>query len=205
MSLAFEDQWPDLYIETLDNYTYQIAPIIRYQRLFGAYIDQRHFLGLDKYRNIVSDELIDKACAVVELCDTIGNLLIWPNNTAISQLYDDWKMRGYFDRMMQALYASMTGDGKENDDVKAALYNNRTLMRKFQGHDGFERFVKHQLLKEFVDDDFKPLSLFKGISNAGKDFNPRDLPEAINEYYDFCMRFIPHRSSKIIEILKQKI
>lgn len=205
MSLAFEDLWPDLCVETLDNYTYQIAPIIRYQRLFGAYIGQRHFLGLDKYRNIVSDELIDKACAVVELCDTIGNLLIWPNKTVMSQLYDDWKMRGYFDRMMQAVYASMTGYGKENDDVKAALHNNRALMRKFQGRDGFERFVKHQLLNEFVDEDFKPLSLFKGISNATKDFNPKDLPEAINEYYNFCMRFIPHRSTKIIEILKQKI
>lgn len=204
-SLTFEDMWPDLGVETLDNYTYQIAPIIHYQRLFGANINQRHFLGLDKFRNIVSDELIDKACAVVNQCDTIGNLLIWPNNTAMSQLYDDWKMRGYFDRMMQAIYASMTGDGKENDDIKAALYDNRSLMRKFQGRDGFERFVQHQLLNEFVDEDFKPLSLFKGISNAAKDFNPRDLPEAINEYYDFCMRFIPHRSSKIIEILKQKI
>ena len=205
MSLAFEDLWPDLCVETLDNYTYQIAPIIRYQRLFGAYIDQRHFLGLDKYRNIVSDELIDKACAVVNLCDTIGNLLIWPSKVTMSQIYDDWKMRGYFDRMMQAIYASMTGDGKENDDVKAALYNNRALMRKFQGRDGFERFVRHQLMNEFVDEDFKPLSLFKGISNAAKDFNPKDLPEAINEYYDFCKRFIPQRSSKIIEILNHKI
>ena len=78
-------------------------------------------------------------------------------------------------------------------------------MRKFHGRDGFERFVKHQLLNEFVDENFKPLSLFKGISNAAKDFNPKELPEAINEYHDFCRRFIPQRSSKIIEILKQKI
>lgn len=205
LSLTFEDMWPDLCVETFDNYTYQIAPIIRYQRLFGAYIDQHHFLWLDKYHNIVSDELIDKACEVVHLCNTIGNLLIWPNKSNMSQLYDDWKMRGYFDKMMQTLYASMTGDGKEYEDVKAALYNNRALMRKFQGSDGFKRFVQHQMLNEFVGEDFKPLSLFKGISNAAKDFNPKELPEAIIEYYDFCRRFIPQRSLKIIEILKQKI
>lgn len=204
-SLVFDGMWPDLCVETLDDYTYHIAPIIRYQRLFGSLIDNRYFMGLDKYRNVVTDELVIKAKITANLCDTIGNLLVWPNKSCMFQIYDDWKMRGYFDRMLQAIYASLTGDGIEIDDVKAAIYENRELLRKFRGHDGFENFVRHQLLNEFVDERFKPILLFKGISNAAKDFNPKELPEAIIEYYDFCRRFIPQRSSKIIEILKQKI
>lgn len=204
-SLAFEDKWPDLCVETLDDYTYEIAPIIRYQRLFGSYIDNHYFLRLDQHRNIVTEDLVLKAKTVANLCDTIGNLLVWPNKSCMSQIYDDWKMRGYFDRMISAMYATMTGDGKEIDDVKCALNANRPLMHKFQGRDGFERFIQHQLLNEFVGRDFKPLSLFKGISIAAKDFNPKELPEAINEYYDFCSHFIPQRTIKIIEIIKQKI
>lgn len=204
-TVAFGDKWLDLGIETLDNYTYQISPIIITQRLFGSLINDEYFMGLDKYKNVVTPDLMREAFEVEHLCHTIGNMLVWPNKSCLYRIYDEWQMRGYFDRMLRAMYASMARHGKEVDAVKWALNDNRPLMLNYQGEEGFRNYVKDQLLTDFVDNGFVPKETFVGVSIAAKDFWPTQLPLAIHEMYVFCKHFIPNRTQKIISILRERL
>ena len=204
-SIAFGDKWPDLCMETLDDYTYQISPIVLTQRLFGSLVSDKYFIGLDKHKDVVTPDLMHEVFAVERLCRTIGNMLVWPNKACLYRIYDDWQMRGYFDRMLQAMYSSMTGIGKENDSVRLALQGNHQLMHDYQGKEGFENYINNSLLNDFVDKDFTPKETFVGVSIAAKDFWPSQLPLAIHEMYVFCKHFIPNRTQKIISILRERL
>ncbi len=204
-SIAFGDKWPDLCMETLDDYTYQISPIVLTQRLFGSLVADEYFMGLDKYKDVVTPDLMREAFTVERLCRAIGNMLVWPNKSCLYRIYDDWQMRGYFDRMLQAMYASMTGTGMENESVRLSLQGNHQLMRDYQGKEGFENYINNSLLNEFVDEDYTPRETFVGVSIAAKDFWSSQLPLAIHEMYVFCKHFIPNRTQKIITILRERL
>lgn len=183
LAVAFGDKWRDLYIESLDDYTYQIHPIVRTQRLFGSLIADKYFMGLDKYKNVVTPDLMREAFDVEHWSRTIGNLLVVPSKTNLYEDFDNWQMRGYFDRMLKAVYATI---GKENLPKYIA-------------------YINDSMLNDFVDEGYSPKDVFVGVSIAAKDFWPTQLPLAIHEMYTFCKHFIPTRTEKIITILKEQL
>lgn len=203
IEIMFDEYWPDLNVETLDSYQYQIGTIIHYQRLAGARIADRRFKALDAH--CPDEELIDMAEELFSHCYTLGDFIVWPNKAVMANMFDDPKMRGYIDRMFIAMYDVMTDARKQNMDVKAALYKNRKLMKGYQGKEGFIKFIKNSLLDDFLNEDGSPKSLFYGLSNAAKDFRPEFLPDALRQYHDFMVPTIERRSLRILEILKRKL
>lgn len=183
LAVAFADKWRDLYIESLDDYTYQIHPIVQTQRLFGSLIADKYFMGLDKYKNVVTPDLMQEAFDVEHWCRTIGNLLVVPSKTNLYVDFDNWQMRGYFDRMLKAVFTTVGEAEKPR----------------------FAQYINDSLLNDFVETNYTPKEVFVGVSIAAKDFWPTQLPLAIHEMYTFCKHFIPARTEKIITILKDRL
>lgn len=203
IEIVFGEYWPDLNVETLDSYQYQIGTIIHYQRLAGARIADRRFKALDAH--CPDNGLIDMAEELFSHCYTLGDLIVWPNKAIMANVFDDSKMRGYIDRMFIAMYDVMTNAKKQNMDVKAALYKNRKLMKCYQGKEGFVAFMNHSFLEEFIGNDGVPKLLFDGISNSARDFQPELLPDALRQYHDFMVPTVERRSKRILERLKRKL
>ncbi len=203
IEIVFGEYWPDLNVETLDSYQYQIGTIIHYQRLAGARIADRRFKALDAH--CPDNGIIDMAEELFSHCYTLGDLIVWPNKAIMANMFDDSKMRGYIDRMFIAMYDVMTNAKNQNMDVKAVLYKNRKLMKDYQGKEGFVAFMKNSLLEEFIGNDGVPKLLFDGISNSARDFQPELLPDALRQYHDFMVPTVERRSKKILERLKRKL
>lgn len=203
IEIVFGEYWPDLNVETLDSSQYQIGTIIHYQRLAGSRIADRSFLVLNNY--CYDKELKDLAEDLFTHCDTLGDFIVWPNKANMASMFDDYKMRGYIDRMFIAMYDVMTDAKKQNMDVKAAIYKNRKLMKDYQGKDGFVAFMRNSFLEEFIDKDGAPKLLFDGISNSARDFRPELLPNALRQYHDFMVPMVEHRSRQILNALKTKL
>lgn len=203
MEIVFGEYWPELNVETLDSYQYQIGTIIHYQRLAGARIADRRFKTLEAHCPV--KDMIDMAEELYSHCYTLGDFVVWPNKAIIANMLDDSKMRGYIDRMFIAMYDVLTDAPKQDMDVKAALYKNRKLMKDYQGRDGFISMMKNSLLDDFIDESGKPKLLFEGISNAARDFRPELLPEALRQYRDFMVPMIERRSLRILNALKTKL
>lgn len=203
IELVFGEYWPDLNVETLDNYLYQIGTIINYQRIVGSRISERHFKTLDAYFPL--QELIDLAEELYAEVNTIGDFIVWPNKAIMANMFCDFKMKGYIDRMFKAMYDVMTDAPEQNMNVKAALYKNRKLMKNYQGKDGFVSFMRNSFLDEFINEDGSPTLLFDGISNVAKDFRPELLPGALRQYHEFMVPTIEHRSRRVLEKLKYKL
>lgn len=203
IEIVFGEYWPDLNVETLDNYQYQIGTIINYQRIVGSRIAFKVFKSLETY--CPAQELMDLAEELYTAKNTIGNFIVWPNKAIMANLFDDSKMRGYIDRMFIAIYNVMIDASKQNMDVKAALYKNRRLMKDYQGKEGFIAFMRNSFLDRFINDDGSPKSLFYGLSNAARDFNPKLLPDALRQYHDFMIPTVEWRCKKILERLKRKL
>lgn len=203
IEIVFGEYWPDLNVETLDSYQYQIGTIIHYQRLAGARIADRRFKALNAH--CPDKEMIDMAEELFSHCYALGDFIVWPNKAIIANMFDDSKMRGYIDRMFIAMYDVMTDAKKQNMDVKAALYKNRKLMKGYQGREGFIKFMENSLLDDFLNEDGSPKSLFYGLSNAARDFRPDLLPDALRQYHAFMAPMVERRSLRILGILKRKL
>jgi len=203
IEIVFGEYWPDLNVETLDSYQYQIGTIIHYQCLAGARIADRRFKALDAH--CPDNGLIDMAEELFSHCYSLGDFIVWPNKAIMANMFDDSKMRGYIDRMFIAMYDVMTDAKKQNMDVKAALYKNRKLMKGYQGKEGFVAFMNNSFLEEFIGIDGVPKLLFDGISNSARDFRPELLHDALRQYHDFMVPMVERRSQRILNALKTKL
>lgn len=124
-----------------------------------------------------------EAFDVARWCRTIGNMLVHPANSRLFFDFDNWQMRGYFDRMLKTVYSAVADTDRQC----------------------FIDYVNDSMLTAFVDADYRPKDIFAGVSIAAKDFWPTQLSPAIHEMYVFCKRFIPIRSAKIVNILQQRL
>lgn len=202
--VAFRDYWPDLNVETLDEYQYQVSNLIQYQRLSGARIQKGWFKTIKEY--FPQDEgLAEMSEALHSLTGCIGNFVVWPNKSCIGLLVSDYKMRGYYDKLFLAMYDVMTGESKINFEVFDALNANRKLFKEYQGAGGFTAMMRNNLLEDFMDENGKPLQLFDGVSNSARDFRPELLPAAIKQYHDFMGPMVEKRSKEILKRLKSKL
>lgn len=203
MEVAFGDYWPDLNVESLDNCIYQTGMLINHGRLLGGLGDGSGITAQEVCG--VKDHIKELAKEIHFLDGTIGNYVVWPNKGMLSRFHDDYKMRGYIDRLFIAIYEVMSNAPKQNYDVRNLLYKNRKLMADYKGEDGFRKFMKISLLEAFLDENGKPRLFFEGVSISARDFNPFRLSPAIEEYHAFFSKAIPARTRAIIALLKEKL
>lgn len=203
MEIAFGEYWPGLNVETLDKYQYLNGLIVGRECLTGIRYQENEYSLIkqhcpdDKYGKMAED--------LFRIGTTIGNVVVWPNKANLATLYDGYKMRGYIDRMLVAIYNVMTGAGRQDMSVKEALYKNRKMMSAYQGKEGFTALMRNMLLDGFLDSDGGARLIFDGVSCSARDFKPELLPAALTQYHDFMVPLIQRRSVAIIARLKQKL
>lgn len=201
MSVVFEDVWPELNQYNIERYKYLCNGINYTQYLFGANIMDKFFKGMDKFNP--TKELHERAVRVYHLTDYIGNIWVLPGG--IDRDKDTYHYHGYADLFLKWIYAAMTGNGKVQPDLKAALYKNRKLMAGYQGSDGFRQFALDMMLNDYIDYYGKPIDLFMHVWSMMKGLKPETYFKAVDEYCDFMEQFVPKRGRMIVEKLKKKL
>ena len=199
MSVAFADIWPELNQFNIERYKYLCNGINYTQFLFGANIMDKFFKGMEKFNP--TKEQHERAVRVYHLADCIGNIWVLPNG--IDKDKDTYHYHGYADLFLKGIYYGMTGKGRVQPDLKAALYKARKLMANYQGADGFRQFALDMMLNDYIDYYGKPIDLFMHVWSMMKDLKPKTYFKAVNEYCDFMEQFIPKRGKMIVEKLKK--
>lgn len=200
MALTFSDTWKNLSVNTIEKYEYWCSPINHFQRLFGSNILDKYFKGLQNFSPTTSQH--ERALHIANLIYTIGNMWVLPNKASFSSYLNDYKYKGYADKFLQSMYDVFTGESKDND-MKAIFYKNRKLMIEYQGAEGWNKFIDKMMLKDFVNDDMKPKEIFKQVWFSMKGITKEEYFEAFEQYCSFCEKYIPKRSERIINKLKE--
>ena len=201
MSIVFADVWPELNQYNIERYKYLCNGINYTQYLFGANIMDKFFKGMDKFNP--TKEQHERAVRVYHLTECIGNIWVLPGG--IDKDKDTYHYHGYADLFLKGIYAGMTGNGKVQPDLKAALYKARKLMKDYQGSDGFRQFALDMMLNDYIDYYGKPIDLFMHVWSMMKGLKPETYFKAVDEYCDFMEQFVPKRGKMIVEKLKKKL
>ena len=199
MSVAFADVWPELNQYNIERYKYLCNGINYTQYLFGANIMDKFFKGMEKFNP--TKEKHERAVRIYHLADCIGNIWVLPNG--IDKDKDTYHYHGYADLFLKGIYYGMTGKGRVQPDLKAALYKARKLMANYQGADGFRQFALDMMLNDYIDYNGKPIDMFMHVWSMMKDLKPETYFKAVDEYCDFMEQFIPKRGQMIVEKLKK--
>ena len=201
MSIVFADVWLELNQYNIERYKYLCGGINYTQYLFGANIMDKFFKGMDKFNP--TKEQHERAVRVYHLTECIGNIWVLP--CGIDKDKDTYHYHGYADLFLKGIYAGMTGNGKVQPDLKAALYKARKLMKNYQGSDGFRQFAIDMMLNDYIDYYGKPIDLFMHVWSMMKGLKPEIYFKAVDEYCDFIEQFVPKRGKMIVEKLKKKL
>jgi hypothetical protein len=92
--------------------------------------------------------------------------------------------------------------GKRVDKTLQDILSKNKFMDKYQGEEGFGRFVKEMILDDFVDYYGKPEDIFMFVWSAMKDLDRETYFKAVDQYCTFCESFIPKRADKVIKKLE---
>ena len=201
MSIVFADVWPELNQYNIERYKYLCGGINYTQYLFGANIMDKFFKGMEQFNP--TKEQHERAVRVYHLTECIGNIWVLPGG--IDKDKDTYHYHGYADLFLKGIYAGMTGNGKVQPDLKAALYKARKLMKNYQGSDGFRQFALDMMLNDYIDYYGKPIDLFMHVWSMMKGLKPETYFKAVDEYCDFMEQFVPKRGKLIVEKLKKKL
>ena len=101
------------------------------------------------------------------------------------------------------MYDVFIGASKVDLNMKGILYKNRKLMSDYQGLDGWKKFIEMMLLDDYTNDNKEPKQIFKQVWLAMKGLTREEYFEAFEQYCSFCEQYIPKRSERIADILKQ--
>lgn len=201
MSVAFGDLWPGLNMYTIENYTYNVAPVNHMHYIFGSNIMDQYFLAMEKFHP--TKEQNDRAVKVSHLLCTIGNLWILPKRIDVDK--DTYHYHGYTDLFLKAVYGVMTGKGKVNPSLKGQLYGARKEMAHLQGAEGFEKMVRGLFLDDFLDYYGKPTDVLPQVWFLMKGLSREAYFKAVDDYCSFMEYFVPKRSKRIVEKLKKTL
>ena len=201
MSIVFADVWPELNQYNIERYKYLCGGINYTQYLLGSNIMDKSFMGMEKFNP--TKEQLERAVRVYHLTECIGNIWVLPGG--IDKDKDTYHYHGYADLFLKGIYAGMTGNGKVQPDLKAALYKARKLMKNYQGSDGFRQFALDMMLNDYIDYYGKPIDLFMHVWSMMKGLKTETYFKAVDEYCDFMEQFVPKRGKMIVEKLKKKL
>ena len=205
MALVFADTWPDLTVQSIEQYNYCCTMMNDDIRLLGSNIADQYMMGLQKF--CPSKELTERAIRVNHLLHTIGNFWVLPNKPNDKDTLSNYKdatphYRGYMDRYLKAMYAAFSETGKVDMRMKGLLYKNCKLMTDYQGQDGFKHFVQRMMLEDYTDEQCVPKDIFPLVWSYMNDLDRDTYLSAVTTFCDFCEYAIPRRSQRIIERLR---
>ena len=202
MSLAFADVWDNLSFDSITRGRFECDIINKYQNLFGINMCDQYFKGLREFNPTSAQH--QRALKIAHMSYSVGNFWVLPSMPSIASRVLDNRYRYYMDKFLQSIYAIMT-QGKRVDKTLQDILSKNKFMDKYQGEEGFGRFVKEMILDDFVDYYGKPEDIFMFVWSAMKDLDRETYFKAVDQYCTFCESFIPKRADRIIAKLEQAL
>lgn len=200
MSLAFADCWPDLNYDSIEHCKYNSGYINYTSDIFGGSILDEYFKGMDKYHPSREQHL--RAVKVNHMMDTIGNLMVTPSKASIGSYGSSYR---YTDKYLQAMYDVFTEQKTASKNLKNAFWQNRKMMKDYQGEEGYHKFIRNMMLEGYVDGNGLPMEIFDDVRCWQNDLDRDDYFRAVDKFCTFCEVAIPKRGERIIEKLKKII
>ena len=198
MSLAFGDIWPGLSYEAITKNKFECDCINKYQNLFGINMCDQYFKGMQKFNPTSSQQ--QRALKVAHMSYSIGNLWVLPSTPSIASRVLDNSYRYYMDKFLISIYNVLT-EKKRCDKTLQSIIAKHRMMDVYKGGEGFEKFVKDMMLEDFMDYYGKPTEIFPFVWSAMKDLDKDTYFSAVDQYCEFCEKFIPKRAEFIIDKL----
>lgn len=199
MTICFCDTFPDLNIQNLIHGSYRTCLINNPTRLWGT-----NSLLLGRWG--VPKGLRDRIKQTEQLIPTIGNQVLWYSSLGLNEYLQSLKARDLMDKLLANMYDVMTGASKPEMDMKSCLYHGRKQMAKYEGAEGFARFVQEIWLEAFLDERGEPRDVFPLARAHYKDnFDNKLYFAAIEQYCDFVEALIKDRAERMIAKIKEAI
>lgn len=198
--LAFGDAWPGLNVDAAERHEFEISKINNPEHLLGSNIMDQYCMLLKKYDPKPSQN--DAALEACHAANTIGNYIIWPSKASFRGVLEGYSARKYMDKFLSMLYTVMTGEGKPDMDLKAALHANRKRMEQYQGEEGFQAFVNNMMLEDYVGRDGLPTEKLSFVWPSMKGLDRDVYLSAAEHNCEFWNTACKARTESIIKKLK---
>ena len=202
MSLAFGDVWSELSVDAINKGKFECDTINKYQNLFGINMSDQYFKGMQKFNPSSSQQ--QRALKVAHLTDSIGNLWVLPCSPSIASRILDNSYRYYMDKFLLAIYNVLTEKKRVDKTLQTIIAKNKQ-MDVYKGEVGFDNFIQHMMLEDFMDYYKKPTEIFPFVWSSMKDLTSEKYFDAIDQFCTFCEKFIPKRADMIIEKLNKAL
>lgn len=234
--LLFEDTWTELNMKTLDDGLYRGETLNTYNTMFGRPNDESLHPGLDRFnppKELVEkvDNFQKSICATIGNMMVLPNkrIKVWDDRgkyqtdpiTKKRYWKSDWQQiyqtineyrgchglwRDFFDLFLVELHKVLIGGNCKDKYLHVFLSENDFGFSKFKGEEGWNNFIKDNLLEDYTDNNLKPLSVSKGYCYWSTYHMTRELYlEESERYVDFATMVIRNRSKRMIELIKKKL
>lgn len=200
--LVYQQAFPDLSIESLEDGKYRGDTMNSFRTLMGKFVDE-HAACEDVYD--IPADLAPKIHRFIHTYHTIGNFVPLPNikttrnlNMMRSILWHD-----YFDRFLIEV-KNYLNEELYHEKFTPLMEANHFAFGQYKGtENGFARLIHLLMLDGYLNDDGS-IHKFQGLTLRGKWPNELYFNE-VEHYIDFCTSLIEDRAEKIIGILKDKM
>ena len=99
-----------------------------------------------------------------------------------------------------AIYNVLTEKKRVDKTLQTIIAKNKQ-MDIYKGEVGFDKFIQHMMLEDYMDYYMKPTEIFPFVWSAMKDLGKDAYFDAVDQFCTFCEKFIPKRADTIIEKL----
>ncbi len=146
MTVIFADVWGEELNFENTRYKYVCARVTDSHAIFGENSDDKYLFGMNYFGP--TPEQTERGLKVWHLCNTLGNLWVLPSSSPYVNTNDCKKYKGYADKYIQQLHRQATSTTivkvgrKKMPMCEVGFFG-------YKGQDGFDRFLKEQMLEKF--------------------------------------------------------
>ena len=204
--MVFSDAWKNISMDNLGAGMLRGDTLNTYNTLFSPPWAEKFTAKWNP-----DDGLLAKINSFRITAYTIGNMAVLPDRRigewSINKhrgCHDEW--HDYEDRFLAALYKVLTNKPDSDPDLEELVKLNDEDFAPFYGEEGWRRFIRLNMLDDYVDTNFIPVISSKGYTywRGGYTNRERFLAEC-HRYIDFSTQVINNRASRMIEKIKQII
>lgn len=201
----YGDVWPNLTLDSLKSYDFRGDTLNTYNTMFGRPTDLTVHPGLDRFD--VTDSLRQKVATFRVRYSHIGNMVVLPNLKVDGKSINTYRgchaqWRDFFDRFIIALHDIMTNADVQDDGLATLIEANKIFFEDYKGEDSFKKIVDGLMLNDYVDENYTPLRITKGLFFWKKGLSSEEYEDEATKYIDFANRVIDNRTRLMVDKLK---
>lgn len=200
ISLLFSPVFHGLNIDSLKHGKYSSSLIMNPKLLFDLSMINPLFTSCH-FRE-VSPEMRQRGLRVTHLTQQLGNWWVMPQGRLFF-FDDDKKYHGLGDHLLMDLHKTMTSSERRRIGRRIMELRQAEIISGHVGEPGFRDLVKKLYLEPFLDHSGRPVVRTDLVWCQKRDMTDAQYQRALNRFCDFCEEFIPLRTRRLVDRLKE--